>query len=148
MNLFETKDYNKIKKRIESLSADSERKWGSLTHEQMLAHCTKVLKVALNDYKKQYFIGKLFGKQIVKNILANKYEMKKGIKSSKKLFEENPKSFDEEKALLLATFKEFHEKGPAFYQNKLHHVFGRLTSDTWNILTQKHLNHHLTQFSS
>jgi len=82
------------------------------------------------------------------NILANKYEMKKGIKSSKKLFEDNPKSFDEEKAILLETFEDFYKKGPAFYENKLHPFFGRLTSSTWNTLTYKHLNHHLTQFSS
>jgi len=66
MNLFDTKDYEALKKRIESLSADSERQWGSLSHEQMLAHCTKVLKVATTSYKKQYFLGKLFGKTIVK----------------------------------------------------------------------------------
>jgi len=148
MNLFDAKDYKILKKRIESLSEDSERKWGSLTHAQMLAHCTKVLKVALTDYKRQFFLGKLFGKTVVKNILANKYEMKKGIKSSKKLFEAHPKSFDKEKAILLETFETFHKKDSTFYENKLHPFFGRLTSATWNTLTYKHLNHHLTQFSS
>jgi len=148
MNLFDTKDYKALKKRIESLSEGSERKWGSLTHEQVLAHCTKVLKVAITDYKWQYFLGKLFGKIVVKNILANKYEMKKGIKSSKKLFEAHPKSFDEEKAILLDTLEQFYKNGSAFYENKLHPFFGRLTADVWNTLTYKHLNHHLTQFSS
>lgn len=147
MNLFDKQDYETLKKRIENLTLKSERQWGSLTHTQMLAHCTKVLKVAITDYKKQYFLGLLFGKKIVNNILKNKYEMKKGIKSSKKLFETNPKSFEEEKNILLQTFKDFHDKGSAFYDNKLHPFFGRLSSDTWNILTYKHLNHHLTQFS-
>jgi uncharacterized protein DUF1569 len=148
MDLFKKQDYEALKKRIENLSPNSERQWGSLTHAQMLAHCTKVLNVALTDYKSQYFLGKLFGKKIVSNILKNKYEMKKGIKSSKKLFEAHPKSFDEEKAILLETFKQFHKNGAAFYENKLHPFFGRLTADTWNTLTYKHLNHHLTQFSS
>jgi len=147
MNLFEKQDFDTLKKRIESLQKSSVRKWGALTHEEMLAHCTKVLKVALHPYKKQYFLGILFGKKIVNNILKNKYEMKKGIKSSKKLFEANPKSFDEEKIILLQTFHNFYEKGGAFYEQKLHPFFGRLTTDEWNILTYKHLNHHLTQFS-
>lgn len=146
MNLFEKQDYEALKKRIENLSSNSNRQWGSLTHPQMLAHCTKVLNVALTDYKSQYFLGKLFGKKIVSNILKNKYEMKKGIKSSKKLFVEHPKSFDIEKAILLETFETFHKKGSAFYENKLHPFFGRLSSGTWNTLTYKHLNHHLTQF--
>jgi len=73
--------------------------------------------------------------------------MKKNIKSSKKLFETHPKSFKTEKKILIETFESFHKKGPAFFENKLHPFFGRLSSDTWNILTYKHLHHHLTQFS-
>ncbi len=147
MNLFEKQDFDTLKNRIESLQKSSVRKWGALTHEEMLAHCAKVLKVALHPYKKQYFLGKLFGKKIVNNILKNKYEMKKGIKSSKKLFEANPKSFSKEKAILLQTFQDFHDNDSDFYEQKLHPFFGRLTTDEWNILTYKHLNHHLTQFS-
>jgi len=147
MNLFEKQDFDTLKNRIEKLEKTSAKQWGKLTHEQMLAHCTKVLNVAINPYKKQYFLGKLFGKKIVSNILKNKYEMEKGIKSSKKLFEPNPKTFDEEKNILLKTFQDFHDNGTTFYENKLHPFFGRLTANEWNILTYKHLNHHLTQFS-
>jgi len=147
MNLFEKQNFEELKNRIEKLEKTSEKQWGMLTHEQMLAHCTKVLKVALHPYKKQYFLGKLFGKKIVNNILKNKYEMKKGIKSSKKLFETNPKSFNEEKAILLQTFQDFYNNGSAFYEHKLHPFFGELSANDWNTITYKHLNHHLTQFS-
>jgi len=147
MDLFEKQDFEALKNRIENLKITSKKQWGTLTHEQMLAHCTKVLNVALHPYKKQYLIGKLFGKRIVNNILKNKYEMKKGIKSSKKLFENNPKPFNEEKTILLQTFQEFHDKGNTFYENKLHPFFGYLTAKEWDTLTYKHLNHHLTQFN-
>lgn len=148
MNIFEKHDYEALRQRLQNFDKTAERQWGCLTHEQMLAHCTKALKVATTVYKRQYFIGKLFGKMIVKNILSNRYEMKKSIKSSKKLFETHPKSFDEEKEILLKTLKAFYENGPDFYENKLHPFFGRLPLDVWNTLTYKHLNHHLRQFSS
>ncbi|PJA05945.1 MAG: hypothetical protein COX71_04075, partial [Flavobacteriales bacterium CG_4_10_14_0_2_um_filter_35_18] len=68
-------------------------------------------------------------------------------KSSKILFEEFPRSIEEEKESLTSNLKKFHEKGSAFFENKLHPFFGRLTSSEWSELTYKHLNHHLSQFS-
>jgi hypothetical protein len=114
----------------------------------MLAHCRIVLQVALKHYDEQFLVGKLLGKTIVQNILNDKTGMKKNIKSSKKLFEMHPKSFEEEQNLLLQVFDDFHEKGSAFFEDKLHPVFGRLTASQWYELTYKHLNHHLSQFSS
>ncbi len=147
MNLFDKQDFEKLSNRIQTVSENSERQWGNLTHAQMLAHCRKVLEVAIQPYKRQFLIGMLFGKTVVNNILNNKDEMKKGIKSSKKLFEENPSSFEEEKLLLMQTFQQFHDKGGNFYENKLHPFFGRLTTENWSSITYKHLNHHLSQFS-
>lgn len=145
MDLFKDEDLKKVLARINMLNDNSVSRWGSLSREQMMVHCTKVLEVAINPYEKQLFIGKLFGAYVVKKILKNK-EMKKGIKSSKVLFEEFPKSLEEEKERLISTFIQFHEKGPEFYENKLHPFFGRLTAKQWNELTYKHLNHHLSQF--
>lgn len=145
MDLFKDEDLEKVLARINILNDDSVPHWGSMSREQMLAHCTKVLEVAINPYEKQLFIGKLFGAYVIKKILKNK-EMKKGIKSSKVLFEEFPNSLKEEKERLISTFKQFHDKGPEFYENKLHPFFGRLTAKQWNELTYKHLNHHLNQF--
>lgn len=147
MDLFKNENCENLLLRIENLSKNSEKQWGNLSHEQMLAHCSKVLEVALKHYEKQLFIGKLFGKFAVKGILKNKTEMKRGIKSSKILFEEFPRSFEEEKERLTSNLKKFHEKGSAFFENKLHPFFGRLTSSEWSELTYKHLNHHLSQFS-
>lgn len=147
MDLFKNENDENLLTRIQNLSKNSERKWGQLSHEQMLAHCTKVLQVALNHYDKQLFIGKLFGKFVVKSILKNKNEMKRGIKSSKILFEEVPSNFDIEKEKLIKTLNQFYDKDNAFFENKLHPFFGRLTANEWSELTYKHLNHHLSQFS-
>jgi len=147
INLFEKEEFDNMLDRINSLDESSKKKWGKLTHAQMLAHCSKVLELAVNQHPKQIFIGKLFGKYILSKILANKGEVKKNATSTKKLFVENPSSFKEEKKHLIKLFSDFYNNGKEYYENKNHPFFGKLTAKQWNELTYKHLNHHLSQFS-
>ncbi len=148
MNLFDKQDFETLLKRIKNFNETSEKQWGTLTHAQMLAHCTEVLKISQHDYKKQFLIGKLFGKRFLKSILNEEHKIEKNIKSSKKLFVENPQSFKEEKEALMSIFQKFFDKGENFYDGRLHPIFGHLTSQQWNDITYKHLHHHLAQFSS
>lgn len=148
MNLFDKNDFETIQNRIKCVTEVSVRQWGVMTNAQMLAHCSKVLELALNHREKQLFLGKLLGAFILKKILNNKGATRKNIKSSKKLFVENPGEFEAEKARLLELFTRFHKNGSAYYENKLHPFFGRLTSQQWNDLMFKHLDHHLTQFGA
>lgn len=148
MNLFEQDNFNVMFERINKFDKNTERQWGILEHAQMLAHCSKVIELALNTHKKQIFIGKLLGKYVVNKILNNKGATKRNVRSTKKLFIENPNEFEEEKVKLLELFSKFHENGATFYENKLHPFFGKLTAQQWNDLMYKHLHHHLSQFSS
>ncbi|MDP2059979.1 MAG: DUF1569 domain-containing protein [Flavobacteriaceae bacterium] len=148
MNLFDKNDFETIQNRIKCVTEKSVRQWGVMTNAQMLAHCSKVLELALNNREKQIFLGKLLGAFILKKILNNKGATRKNIKSSKKLFVEIPEEFDAEKTRLLELFTRFHKNGSAYYENKLHPFFGRLTSRQWNDLMFRHLDHHLTQFGA
>jgi len=148
MNIFEKHDYEALRQRLQNFDKTAKRQWGTLSHEQMLAHCTKVLEISQRDYKKQFLIGKLFGKMFLKSIMRNEDNIKKNMKSSKKLFVTNPQSFDTEKEILLALFQQFFDRGAAFYEGRLHPMFGYLTSTEWGTLAYKHLHHHLRQFSS
>lgn len=148
MNLFEQENFNAMIKRINTFDENAERQWGNLSHAQMLAHCSKVLELALNHHEKQIFIGKLLGKYVLNKIQNNKGATRRNVRSTKKLFVENPEEFGKEKIKLLELFSKFNENGPAFYENKLHPFFGKLTAQQWNDLMYKHLHHHLSQFSS
>ncbi|MCF6212889.1 MAG: DUF1569 domain-containing protein [Flavobacteriaceae bacterium] len=148
MNLLKDNVFNAMLARISNFEETAERQWGTLTHAQMLAHCTKVLEISQKDYKRQFLIGKLFGKYFLKSVMRNDDKIKKNIKSSKKLFVTNPQSFKEEKTILIALFQQFYDKGAAFYEGRLHPIFGVLTSAQWGTLAYKHLHHHLRQFES
>ncbi len=148
MNLFDKNDFETIQNRIKCVTEKSVRQWGVMTNAQMLAHCSKVLELALNNREKQIFLDKLLGAFILKKILNNKGATRKNIKSSKKLFVEIPGEFEAEKTRLLELFIRFHKNGSAYYENKMHPLFGRLTSRQWNDLMFKHLDHHLTQFGA
>jgi len=148
INLFEKQEFDNMLNRINSLDKNSKKKWGKLTHAQMLAHCSKVLELAINQYPKKLFIGKLIGKYILNKILANKGEFRKNARSTKKLFVENPSTFKEEKQNLIKLFKQFYNNGSDYFENKNHPFFGKLTASQWNELMYKHLNHHLSQFSA
>ncbi len=146
MNLFLKQDFEILVIRIQNLKETATPEWGILKVRQMLAHCSRVLEVATTIYNKQYFMGILFGKTIVRNILKNRDGMKKNIKSAKILFVEHPKSFKDEQDYLIEMLSRFYLKGPDYFENKLHPFFGRLTAAEWQELTYKHLDHHLSQF--
>lgn len=148
MNLLKENDFEAMLERINKFEESSVRQWGVLTHAQMLAHCTKVLEISQKDYKRQFLIGKLFGKYFLKSVMRNGDKVKKNIKSSKKLFVVNPQSFKEEKAILLALLQQFFNREKAFYEGRMHPMFGRLTSHQWGTLAYKHLHHHLRQFGA
>lgn len=61
-SLFDQSSLEEIERRINQLTPDSQRRWGKMEVDQMLAHCVKPLKVASNETKiPRLFIGKLLG---------------------------------------------------------------------------------------
>ncbi|MHA6250256.1 hypothetical protein ACXYMU_20140 [Pontibacter sp. CAU 1760] len=56
------------------------------------------------------------------------------------------KNFEVEKNRLIAYIKKTQELGAAHFESKGSHSFGPLTSQEWNNLLYKLLNHHLSQF--
>jgi len=65
--------------RINSLTEKSVAQWGKMTVAQMMKHCTRWEELSLGKQKyKQSFIGKLFGKIALKDILKDE-PMKKNL---------------------------------------------------------------------
>ncbi len=59
--------------RIASLNENSQAQWGKMDVAQMLMHCTRWDEMALGKKKyKQSFIGKLFGKMALKDMMTDK----------------------------------------------------------------------------
>ena len=147
-NLFESRDRAAMLARLESLRPDTKRQWGKMSIAQMLAHCQQPLRVAMGDLPlKRSLIGILFGRLAKKKLLDPK-PWKQGMPTAPEFKVTNERDFAKEKATLLALVKKFGEGGPNAITKLPHPFFGPLTTEEWQQLQWRHLDHHLRQFGS
>ena len=132
--------------RLERLTPGATRQWGKMTAAQMLAHCQQPLRVATGELPlKRGLIGFLLGRLAKKKLLAPA-PWKPGMPTAPEFKITDARDFAKEKAVLLALVKRFGEAGPAGLTKGPHPFFGPLTTDEWQTLQWKHLDHHLRQF--
>lgn len=132
--------------RINSLSPSSKPLWGKMNAAQMMAHCVVGLKIAFSELTpKSNFLFKLMGKFFKKKIFAAD-SFKKNSPTAKEFIIPDNRDFFVERALLLSYVRKCAEFGGEVFTKEPHVFFGFLTTDEWDELTFKHLDHHLNQF--
>jgi hypothetical protein len=147
-NILNNTDYAEIQNRIKAISAASTRRWGKMNIEQMLVHCAMQLKLALGEvpYRTQgpSFMRSGLGKWILFSTLP----WPKGANTADEM---NPAlgnftytDIETEKKDLL----NYLERARQETDLKPHPLFGKLNRQEWARLIYKHLDHHLSQFSS
>ncbi len=144
-SLFNPNDNNEIIERINNLKPDSKSEWGKMNVSQVLAHSQAPLRVAFGEVKlKRGLLGILFGKMAKKKLLAETF--KKNMPTDKAFIVVDDRNFEEEKNKLIKLVRRFAEDGPGGITKETHPFFGELTSEEWDALQWKHLDHHLRQF--
>ena len=145
-SLFNAPDSQELVDRINLLTAASKPLWGKMQVAQMLAHAQQPLKVALGELKlKQGVMGFLFGKMAKRQLLAGA-DMKRNLPTAREFLVKTDVLFDEEKKKLIALVQRFYQSGPQGLTKEDHPFFGKLTTEEWDKLQYKHLDHHLRQF--
>ena len=146
-NIFDKNVSEEIINRINSLNSNSERKWGKMTVDQMLAHCNVTYELVYdNKIPKPKGFKKWMLKAFVKNIVVSEKPYKKNGRTAPEFLVTNEKDFNKEKDRLNSYIKRTQELGSDYFDNKESHSFGNLTKMEWNNMFYKHLDHHLTQF--
>lgn len=144
-SIFNQTDNQEIIERINQLSPESKAKWGKMNVTQMLAHCQQPIHVAFGTLKlKRGLLGVLFGKSFKEKMV--KYSFKKNLPTHPKFKVVSPEEFQKESNKLKAMVSRFANEGNSVIQNKTHPFFGSMTTDEWDVLHWKHLDHHLSQF--
>jgi hypothetical protein len=134
--------------RLDSLRPDSPRQWGKMDVAQMLSHCRQPLRVALGDLPlKRSLVGLLFGR-LAKRKLLDPKPWSHGMPTAPEFRINNPRNFQEEQAALRALVDRFGRGGPASLSRQPHPFFGALSSEEWQALQWRHLDHHLQQFGA
>src|SRR4051812_18807671 len=143
--IFDKSTREELVNRINSLNENSTAQWGRMNVSQMLKHCTQWDEMALGKKKyKQSFIGKLFGKMALKDMMKDE-PMKKNMPTvpSFKIKEDADVAEEKKKWItLIDEYKNFSSDG------FIHPFFGAMTKEQTGYLVYKHSDHHLRQFGA
>ena len=147
--IFDKTTREELINRINTLNENSTAQWGKMNIYQMLKHCTLWEEWISSEKKhKQVFIGRLFGKMALKNLLKDESPLRRNSPTIPELkinrIGKNGNVFSE-RAKWIALIEEYKH----FSNNDfVHSFFGKMTKEQIGYLAYKHTDHHLRQFNS
>ena len=147
-SLYRAADRLEILQRIGRLREDAPAQWGKMDAAQMLAHCQVALRVALGELElKRVLIGVLFGR-LAKKSLMRAEPFRRNLPTGREFIVADRRDFRRERGQLVALIERFAAAGPDGLAKGPHPFFGQLTTEEWETLMWKHLDHHLRQFEA
>ena len=138
-------DRSEICRRMQSLSASSTRRWGSLNVAGMLRHLHLSARMTLGELQVPSANKRVFQVFPLKHLILYVLPFPKGAPTAPDLKPSDTGSFEEERAALLELLERI-GTGPSDGAGPTHPLFGPLTWREWGAVTYKHADHHLKQF--
>jgi hypothetical protein len=146
-SVFDAQDVQEAIERINKLSQNSTPLWGKMNSAQMLAHCNVTYEMAFeNIHKKPAPIMGLILKLFVKNGVVGPKPYPKNSPTAPAFRIKEQKDFEKEKQRLINYLHHTQKLGKQHFEGRESLSFGKLSSEEWNTMFYKHLNHHLEQF--
>ncbi|MDX2069719.1 MAG: DUF1569 domain-containing protein [Haliscomenobacter sp.] len=150
-NINKQEAYEYMLNRIQQLTINSPRLFGTMSVEQMLCHLSDQLRLALNQkptltktnlyYRTIYkWVAIYLMKEMPKNLTTIK-EQQQGIGNAGTL----PTGFENDRMILLNLLAEFKNQQDSLHP---HPLLGKLTANEWGKLVFVHMDYHLKQFSN
>jgi len=146
--IFNKPEREELMERINTLNSQNTAQWGKMNLYQMMKHCTCwndwVLGNGAYSYK-QEFLGKLFGKMVLKGMVKDDKPMKKNSPAGIFTIKEQSGNIQHQKKIWLeqmAAYENF--SNPEF----IHDFFGKMKTEDIGIFVYKHMDHHLRQFNA
>jgi hypothetical protein len=133
-----------IVERLDRLTADAPRQWGSMTCTKMLAHVADALRMTTGELPTRFKRTPMrFGP--VKRLIIYWLPFPKGTPTAPELLSREPGAWHEEAQAVRDCLARFPEGDPPGGW-PVHPVFGTLTGRDWGTLQYRHVDHHLRQF--
>jgi hypothetical protein len=148
-SIFSKTTRDELINRISSINESATAEWGKMNVYQMLKHCTvwdEWIQGKNKPTYKQTFIGRLFGKMVLKKITKDERPLGRNVPTTAE-FKIKEKNGDvaAERHKWVALIEEYeHYSNPDF----IHDFFGKMTKEQIGYLAYKHTDHHLRQFNS
>ena len=134
--------------RLNNLTPETKRRWGTMDVTQMLTHMNDAFRISLGmkpAVDKSNFFSHYITFPVAVYVLPS---WPKGEATADELNQSKagtkPRDFYTELEFLLKMIDVFNEREAT--KIKPHPMFGKLTKQQWRDLLVKHLNHHLRQF--
>ena len=148
-----------IHARIDRLSPESVREWGTMSASEMICHVADQLRVAIGDLDAEPGALRLrFGGREVqvpsgllryrsfRQLLVHRAPWpRRRFGAPPEMFTISPGRWPDDVAALHALVDRTARKDPAAEWG-IHPVFGRVSGREWRLLSWRHLDHHLRQF--
>lgn len=140
-------DRAEIVGRMQTLSASSNRRWGSLDVTGMLQHLRLSARMTLGELPVASSNKRVFQMFPLKHLILYVLPFPKGAPTAAELKPGDATSFEEERKALLELLERI-GTGPTEGTGPAHPLFGPMTWREWGVVTYKHADHHLKQFGS
>jgi len=146
-NIFDPTVTQELIDRISSLTPETTPKWGKMTVDQMMAHCSVAYEMAYTDkHPKPNALMRFLLKTFVKKGVVNEKPYPRNSRTAPAFLISTGRDFDVERNRLISFVRKTCDYGPNYFDGKESLSFGAMTTPEWNNLFYKHLDHHLTQF--
>lgn len=133
--------------RIQALKPDTHPLWGTMTAARMLAHCCVTYEMVFeNKHRKPGAVARFFLRWLAKSSVVGDKPYPKNGRTAPAFLVTDERQFDTEKQRLIAFLQRTQALGRAHFDHKESHSFGPLSSEEWNTMFYKHIDHHLRQF--
>jgi len=141
--VFDPTSREELIQRVKNLSETSTAQWGKMNVSQMVKHCSQWddLAQGITTYK-QSFLGKLFGKMALKDMMKDQ-PVKKNLPTVPSFVIKDQLDLDTEKDKWIKSLQAYANYSP---ESIVHPFFGRLTKEQTGYMVYKHVDHHLQQF--
>lgn len=133
--------------RFRSLSASSDRRWGTLDVVGMLRHLQLSARMTLGELDVRSANKRAFQVFPLKHLILYVLPFPKGAPTATELKPDAGESLEVERAALLALLERI-GTGPHDGAAPAHPLFGPMTWREWGVVTYKHADHHLKQFGA
>jgi len=146
-DIFDPAEVKNFEKRIQNLDHTTQAKWRKMNVAQMLAHCNVTYELVYeNNHPKPGPVQKFFLKWLAKKVVVGAQPYRRHAPTASYFKVASQQDFELQKQKLIRYLYKTMELGKANFEGKESHSFGPLTSEEWNNMFSKHLDHHLTQF--
>lgn len=143
-SLFNPQERQEIIDRIASLSEDSVREWGKMSASQMLVHAQAPIKVGIGELKLSSSLIFLILGPIIKKKIMKEEPFDKNLPTHKSFIVSFDPNLESEKQNLINLINKFDAQKDNLAIK--HPIFGKMSTQQWDVLLWKHTDHHLRQF--